>query len=134
MTQVSIRGRVERYWRVACVIVGCWTFLALLFTPQTYLANLRSPAPPTWGQALLASLILSPGGAVGKGNRTAKWAADSNSFEVNEKATFDTLEGAVTVQTTRKWTLSPDGKTLRIEMTVDGPNGKQLLKRTFIRK
>lgn len=75
-----------------------------------------------------------PGGAVGKGNRTAKWAADGNGFEVNEKATFDTPEGAVTVQTTRKWTLAPDGKTLRIEMTVDGPNGKQLLKRTFVRK
>ena len=58
MTQVSMRGVVERYWRVACVIVGCWTFLALLFTPQTYLANLRSPTPPTWGQALVASLIL----------------------------------------------------------------------------
>jgi len=25
---------------------------------QTYLANLRSPKPPTWGQALLASLTL----------------------------------------------------------------------------
>jgi len=66
--------------------------------------------------------------------RTAKWGADGNSIEVSEKATFDTPEGAVTVQTTRKWVLSPDGKTLRIDMTIDGPNGKQLLKRTFIRK
>lgn len=40
------------------MIVGCWTFLALLFTPQTYLANLRSPSPPTWAQAFLASLVL----------------------------------------------------------------------------
>ena len=40
------------------MIVGCWTFLALLFTPQTYIAALRSPTPPTWGQALLASLTL----------------------------------------------------------------------------
>ena len=32
--------------------------MALLFTPQTYLANLRSPSPLTWGQALFASLML----------------------------------------------------------------------------
>jgi hypothetical protein len=76
----------------------------------------------------------APGGAAGKGKRTATWAADGNGFEVNEKATFDTPEGAVTIQTTRKWALSPDGKTLKIEMTVDGPNGKQLLQRTFTRK
>ena len=48
----------SRHWKVAGVIVGCWTFLALLFTPQTYLANLRSPAPLIWGQALIASLTL----------------------------------------------------------------------------
>jgi GNAT superfamily N-acetyltransferase len=30
--------------------------------------------------------------------------------------------------------IGPDGKTLKIEMTVDGPNGQQLLKRTFIKK
>lgn len=40
------------------MIAGCWTFLALLFTPQTYLANLRSPSPLTWGQALVATLTL----------------------------------------------------------------------------
>lgn len=55
---MSIRSFIERYWKTACVILGCWTFLALLFTPQTYLANLRSPTPPTWGQALLATLAL----------------------------------------------------------------------------
>jgi hypothetical protein len=74
------------------------------------------------------------GGQSGKGMRTAKWGADRNTIEVSENATFDTPEGAVTFQTTRKWMLSPDGKTLKIDMTVDGPNGKQLLKRTFIRK
>jgi signal transduction histidine kinase len=55
---MSIRSLTLRYWKVACLIVGCWTFLALLFTPQTYLANLRSPTPPTWGDALVASLTL----------------------------------------------------------------------------
>lgn len=74
------------------------------------------------------------GGQSGKGKRTSKWGSDANSIDVSETATFDTPEGAVTFQTTRKWVLSPDGKTLKIEMTVDGPNGKQTLKRTFIRK
>jgi hypothetical protein len=74
------------------------------------------------------------GGQTGKGVRTAKWGTDRNSFEVSEKATFDTPEGALNVQATRQWVLSPDGKTLKIDMTVDGPNGKQLIKRTFIRK
>jgi two-component system LytT family sensor kinase len=55
---MSIRSLMERHWKAACVIVGCWTFLALLFTPQTYLASQRSPTPPTWGHALLATLTL----------------------------------------------------------------------------
>lgn len=75
-----------------------------------------------------------PGGVSGKGMRTAKLSADGNSIDVSEKASFDTPEGAVNVQITRKWTLSPDGKTLKIDLTVDGPNGKQLIKRTFIKK
>jgi len=33
-------------------------FLALVFTPQTYIASLRAPAPPTWVQAFVASLTL----------------------------------------------------------------------------
>lgn len=55
---MSIRSLVEKYWKLASVIVGCWTFLALLFTPQIYLSSLRSPAPLTWGRAFLATLIL----------------------------------------------------------------------------
>ena len=55
---MRIRGFVEKYWKAACVVVGCWTFLALLFTPQTYLSNLRAPTPLTWSQALGATLIL----------------------------------------------------------------------------
>ena len=55
---MSIKSWTKRHWKLACIIVGCWTFLALLFTPQTYIAALRSPAPPTWTQALFASLTL----------------------------------------------------------------------------
>lgn len=55
---MSIRSPIRKYWKVACVIVGFWFFLALLFTPQTYLSNLRSPTPLTWAQAFLATFLL----------------------------------------------------------------------------
>ena len=35
---------------------------------------------------------------------------------------------------TRVWTLAADGKTLKIDITADGPQGKQQVKRTFTRK
>lgn len=76
----------------------------------------------------------APNGQTGKGTRTAKWSADGNGFEVNETAVFIGPEGQVDIKTTRIWTLAADGKTLKIELTVEGPNGKQQVKRTFIRK
>ena len=76
----------------------------------------------------------TPGGQAGKGKRTAKWAADGNGIEVNENSTFDGPEGSVNVQMTRVWTLSADGKTLKIDIAAEGPNGKQQIKRTFTRK
>lgn len=56
--ETRIRSLLEKYWKAAWVIAGCWTFLALLFTPQTYLSNLRAPTPLTWLQAFLATLVL----------------------------------------------------------------------------
>jgi hypothetical protein len=76
----------------------------------------------------------TPGNQSGKGRRTSKLSADGNTIDVTETATFEGPEGAIEVQATRKWTLSPDGKTLKIEMTINGPNGQQVLKRTFVRK
>lgn len=76
----------------------------------------------------------APNGQAGKGKRTAKWVADGNGIEINENSTFDGPEGAVNIQMTRTWTLSADGKTLKIEIAAEGPNGKQQVKRTFIRK
>jgi hypothetical protein len=71
-----------------------------------------------------------------KGKRTSKWTADGNGFEVTENVKAQTQDGGeVELQTTRKWTLATDGKTLTIEMTVKGgPQGEQQLKRTFIKK
>lgn len=73
-------------------------------------------------------------GMTGKGKRTAKWSTDGNGLDVSEEATFETPEGPVTVQATRKWTLAPDGKTLTIEMKVKDPNGTRESRRTFVRK
>lgn len=55
---MSIGSVIGKYWKLTCVIVGCWTFMALLFTPQTYLSNLRAPTPLTWAQAFVATLLL----------------------------------------------------------------------------
>ncbi|HEX5888442.1 MAG TPA: amidohydrolase family protein, partial [Pyrinomonadaceae bacterium] len=74
----------------------------------------------------------TPGGQSGKGKRTAKWTADG--IEVTETSTFDGPEGPVNVQLQRKWVLSADGKTLKIEIVAEGPAGKQQIKRTFIKK
>ena len=73
-------------------------------------------------------------GTEGKGKRVARWTQDGNGFEVTEEETFDTPNGAATLQFTRKWAMSADGKTLTIELDVKGPNGPQHSRRTFIKK
>ncbi len=40
------------------ITLACWTFLALLFTPQTYLFNLRAPKPLAWWQAFASDVLL----------------------------------------------------------------------------
>lgn len=40
------------------IVLGGWTFLACLFTPQTYLLNLRLPFPLTWWESLLSNLLI----------------------------------------------------------------------------
>jgi len=49
---------IKQNGKIIIAIFVCWTFLALLFTPQTYLANLSSPTPLSWGLAVLVNLIL----------------------------------------------------------------------------
>ena len=73
-------------------------------------------------------------GQTGKGKRTARWTADGNGLEVKEASTFEGPEGAVEIRMQRYWKLSPDGKTLKIELVAEGPQGTQNVKRTFIRK
>jgi len=52
------RRRLLKLLRGAGLILACWTFVALLFTPQTYTANTRSPTPLTWAQSFWANLVL----------------------------------------------------------------------------
>lgn len=40
------------------ITIAIWTFLAFLFTPQTFLLNARTVNPPTWSESLIANLIL----------------------------------------------------------------------------
>ncbi len=75
-----------------------------------------------------------PGGLEGKGKRTAKWTADGNAIDVSEEILFDTPQGSATVEITRKWTLSADGKTLQIDMNVSSPMGSQQIKRVLVKK
>lgn len=72
-----------------------------------------------------------PGGLEGTGKRTATWSADGRGIDLNEAATFDTPMGSADVKITRKWSLSPDGKTLTIEINADTPMGAQHSKRIF---
>lgn len=48
------KGRLVR----SGVMLACWTFLGLLFVPQTYFANARGPVPLSWGQSIVASLLI----------------------------------------------------------------------------
>lgn len=75
-----------------------------------------------------------PTGPSGKGKRTAKWLPRGNGIVINEDMTINGEKGPVNTQLTRKWTLSPDGNTLTIDMYHDNPNGSFETKRIFTRK
>ncbi len=74
------------------------------------------------------------GEGTGKGKRTAKWSADKSGLESTESATITGPEGEATITAKRKWTLSPDGKTLTIDLTMNTPAGEQISKRVFAKK
>lgn len=74
------------------------------------------------------------GAAAPKGKRVSKWTTDGAGFDVEEQADLEGPEGPERIKATRAWRLSPDGKTLTIEMTVDGPQGKMKTKRVFDRR
>ena len=61
-----------------------------------------------------------PGNIV-KGKQTARWSADGKGFESIDEGTFETPNGPATIKTSRKFRLSPDGATLVIEISREGP-------------
>lgn len=75
-----------------------------------------------------------PNGLEGKGKRTAKWSADGNGIEVTESINYDTPQGSATVDITRKWSLSADGKALTIDMDIVSPMNTQHIKRVLLKK
>ena len=58
MAEINNYGFLGRYWKTGLIILAWWTFLAILFAPQTYLANLSSPTPLNLWQVLSANFIL----------------------------------------------------------------------------
>lgn len=60
-------------------------------------------------------------GSTAKGKQTAKWSADGNGFESIDEGTFETPNGPATIKTSRKFQLSPDGATLVVEISREGP-------------
>ena len=69
------------------------------------------------------------------GKRTAKWSADGTTLEINDKASFKTPEGEDrTNESSAKWTLSADGKTLTIESKGGGMRGPQQSKRVYTKQ
>ena len=55
---MKLKYATHRYWKITALTLLCWTFLAILFAPQTYLINLSSPTPLGIGRALAANFIL----------------------------------------------------------------------------
>lgn len=69
-----------------------------------------------------------------KGKRTARWADDGKGIEVTEVATLETPDGQVVMNMKRKWVISADGKTLVIDLDLNGPDGPVHTRRTFTKK
>ena len=49
-------GDLRRFAAPGLLVFGGWTLLALLFVPQAYFLNQRSPSPPGWGRAAIVQL------------------------------------------------------------------------------
>ncbi len=70
--------------------------------------------------------------STGKSKRTVKRTTDG--IEVKESLIYPSRNGEVTVQITRKWMLSSDGKTLRIDITAQSPSGTHRTEQVFNKK
>jgi len=82
------------------------------------------------GKEVEAALSGPMPGSTVKGKQTSKWSADGKGFENTDKGTFETPNGPAIIKTSRKFQLSPDGATLVIEISREGPM-PQKSKRVF---
>ena len=72
---------------------------------------------------------------VKKAKRTSKWTKDEKGFESTEEAVLTAPDGGEnTIKAKRQWSLSSDGKTLTIEVSMQNPNGDSKSKRVFVKK
>lgn len=79
--------------------------------------------------------FVPPGGQPGaKGKRKAMWLPDGRGAVIDDVVTSDSPKGPVTRKTMRKWTLSPDGKTLTVDYYFDDQRGSFEAKRVFSKK
>lgn len=75
-----------------------------------------------------------PNAPPAKGKRRGEWLPRGNGIVITEETATETPNGVVKNQLMRKWTLSPDGTTLTIDLYFDGPNGSFETKRVFVKK
>lgn len=79
--------------------------------------------------------FVPPGGQPGaKGKRKAMWLPDGRGAVIDDVVTSDSPKGPVTRKTMRKWTMSPDGKTLTVDYYFDDQRGSFEAKRVFAKK
>lgn len=69
-----------------------------------------------------------------KGKRKSMWLPDAKGAVIDDVVTSDSPNGPVTRKTMRKWTLSPDGKTLTVDYYFDDQRGSFEAKRVFVKK
>ena len=70
-------------------------------------------------------------GGTAKGKRVATWRADGSGFDATEHATVEGEGGNDEIKGKRHWRLAADGKTLTIEMDLEGSQGPLKSKRVF---
>jgi hypothetical protein len=68
-----------------------------------------------------------------RGTVVTRAAYDGDRLVVNQKHTMQGKEGEHTISRESTWTVSPDGKTLRIETTMQGPRGDQKIMAVYTR-
>ena len=74
------------------------------------------------------------GGKAKPGKRVSKWAAGEPGFDATEKAVVEGPEGEDELTGKRRWRLSADGKTITIDIDLEGSQGPLKSKRVFQRK